>query len=187
MNALYNELDKIYKIQQKNLKVFVGAFFQNNQVGILTHYYIKDSLYEMLINDKNNIKDIILISIINDLINGLDFLHRSEIKYHGKLTSKCCFVDCRWVLKIKDFGLHSLNDEDLSLVKCSTVSEDCRICPKLLWNSPESLLRNLKTVSEHQKSDVFSFGVIIQECFTNQGPWKSRVSNKCYIIRQLKS
>ncbi|KAK6036122.1 hypothetical protein COOONC_26372 [Cooperia oncophora] len=36
---------------------------------------------------------------------ALCFIHRSALHLHGFLTSKCCLVDERWVVKISDFGL----------------------------------------------------------------------------------
>lgn len=33
------------------------------------------------------------------------YLHGSPIKFHGRLKSSNCVVDCRFVLKITDFGL----------------------------------------------------------------------------------
>ena len=42
------------------------------------------------------------------LLQGLAYLHSSEIRSHGNLKSSNCVVDSRFVLKITDFGLHSL-------------------------------------------------------------------------------
>lgn len=39
-------------------------------------------------------------------LQGMIYLHTSEIKSHGKLKSSNCVVDSRWVVKITDFGLH---------------------------------------------------------------------------------
>lgn len=46
----------------------------------------------------------------------MHFLHSTDIRSHGNLKSSNCVVDSRFVLKIADFGLHSLrkssSDED---------------------------------------------------------------------------
>ena len=39
------------------------------------------------------------------------FLHGSELKTHGNLKSSNCVVDSRFVLKLTDFGLHSIRQD----------------------------------------------------------------------------
>lgn len=49
-----------------------------------------------------------MISLIRDIVNGLQYIHRSDIHYHGHFNSSNCLVDERWVCKIADYGLTSL-------------------------------------------------------------------------------
>ena len=44
-------------------------------------------------------------------LQGMAFLHGSELKTHGNLKSSNCVVDSRFVLKLTDFGLHRLRQE----------------------------------------------------------------------------
>lgn len=45
----------------------------------------------------------------DDVYNqGMAYIHSSEIRSHGNLKSSNCVVDSRFVLKVTDFGLHSL-------------------------------------------------------------------------------
>ena len=51
-------------------------------------------------------------------LQGMQYLHRVDIKFHGHLTSCNCVVDSRWVLKITDHGLRefkSPNEQRLSV------------------------------------------------------------------------
>ena len=43
-------------------------------------------------------------------IQGMAFIHGSELRVHGNLKSSNCVVDGRFVLKITDFGLQSLRE-----------------------------------------------------------------------------
>ena len=43
--------------------------------------------------------DIVRISLINDIVRGMTFIHASEIKVHGNLKSSNCVVDSRSVDK----------------------------------------------------------------------------------------
>ena len=45
----------------------------------------------------------------------MSFIQASEIKVHGNLKSSNCVVDSRFVLKVTDFGLHSLRDRGESI------------------------------------------------------------------------
>lgn len=42
------------------------------------------------------------------MLQGMIFIHESELQYHGNLKSSNCLVDSRWVLQVSDFGLQQL-------------------------------------------------------------------------------
>lgn len=55
---------------------------------------------------------------IISFLQGMQYLHSVDIKFHGHLTSSNCVVDSRWVLKITDHGLRefkSPNEQWLSV------------------------------------------------------------------------
>ena len=45
-------------------------------------------------------------------LQGMIFLHDSEIVSHGNLRPSNCLVDSRWVLQITDFGLCHLKGRE---------------------------------------------------------------------------
>lgn len=45
-------------------------------------------------------------------LQGVNFLHRSELKVHGNLKSKNCMVNSRWTIKLQDFGPKKLIASD---------------------------------------------------------------------------
>jgi len=38
----------------------------------------------------------------------MEYIHRSPLKFHGRLKSSNCLLDSRWVIKLTDFGLGHL-------------------------------------------------------------------------------
>ena len=49
-----------------------------------------------------------IFQLTDFLLQGMAYLHASEVSVHGKLRSCNCLIDGRFVLKISDFGLKTL-------------------------------------------------------------------------------
>jgi len=47
-------------------------------------------------------------TIDNVFCQGMEYIHKSQLKFHGRLKSTNCVLDSRLVVKITDFGLRSL-------------------------------------------------------------------------------
>ena len=84
-------------------------------------------------------------------MQGMAFIHGSELRVHGNLKSSNCVVDGRFVLKITDFGLQSLREfsdceeEDYAYwkrefpIQSKKGLNDDLPCPPLIWRvSPPS-------------------------------------------------
>jgi len=41
----------------------------------------------------------------------MEYIHKSQLKFHGRLKSTNCLLDSRWVIKITDFGLGPLRQK----------------------------------------------------------------------------
>lgn len=99
-------------------------------------------------------------------LQGMFFLHKSSILYHGDLRSSNCVVDSRWVCKITDVGLENFKagqkvDSYLGL--------DAEY-NKLLWRAPEHL-DGRNDLSKSQMGDVYSYGIILQEILLRGLPY----------------
>ena len=42
----------------------------------------------------------------------MEYIHKSNIGFHGDLSSKNTLIDAHWVLKLTKFGLHTLREKD---------------------------------------------------------------------------
>ncbi|XP_013790795.2 atrial natriuretic peptide receptor 2-like, partial [Limulus polyphemus] len=95
---------------------------------------------------------------------GMAYLHGSEVRCHGNLKSSNCVVDSRFVLKITDFGLHSLRAYDENV-------DSYDYWRRKLWTAPELLRMPLKSSEGTQKGDVYAFAIISHEIVVRQGPF----------------
>ena len=109
---------------------FIGACVESPHWCLLTEYCPRGSLQDILEDDDIQLEWNFRYSLLHDLVKvssqkpskymdylisislpkGMAFIHSSEIRIHGNLKSSNCVVDSRFVLKITDFGLHSLRD-----------------------------------------------------------------------------
>lgn len=186
--SLMLELKRMKDLQHDHLVKFFGACLDPKRSFILTEYAPKGSLRDILEDDQQYQLDLMFkMSLMHDIIRGMHFLHNSDIKSHGNLKSSNCVVDSRFVLKITDFGLHSLmrktieNDEE----NCNNYA----YWSNLLWTAPELLRLEHRPPEGTQKGDVYSFGIIVHEITTRQGPfYLGETSDKCpqEIIQMVK-
>ncbi|GAA6098013.1 atrial natriuretic peptide receptor 1 isoform X2 [Tachysurus ichikawai] len=146
-------------LSHQNICKFVGACLDSPQPVILTEYCPKGSLQDILKNDSIKLDWSFKCSLMLDIVKGMDYLHRSPIHSHGRLSSSNCVVDSRFVLKVTDFGLSELRHAD-------TVDH----WSSLLWRAPE-ILRQTVRANGTQKGDVYSFGIIAQEVVYRRGPF----------------
>lgn len=101
-------------LQHPHIVTFIGACLEpSNSCFLVTEYCPKGSLQDILENEEIKLDWMFRYSLMHDIIKGMAFLHASEMHVHGNLKSSNCVVDSRFVLKITDFGLHSLRQPNL--------------------------------------------------------------------------
>lgn len=106
------ELKNMKDLSNDHLVKFYGACLDIPNCYILTEYCPKGSLQDILENEGVKLDRVFRMSLIHDIVRGMQYLHNSDIESHGSLKSTNCVVDSRFVLKISDFGLHFLRTYD---------------------------------------------------------------------------
>uniref|UniRef100_A0A8D8KW69 Guanylate cyclase n=2 Tax=Culex pipiens TaxID=7175 RepID=A0A8D8KW69_CULPI len=161
------ELKRMKDLQHDHLVRFYGACLDPSpEPFVLTEYCPKGSLQDILENETIKLDWMFKISLMHDIVKGMAFLHSTEIHSHGALKSSNCVVDSRFVLKVTDFGLHQLRKPTEELDQ-----ESYAYWKKLLWTSPELLRDPHHDPAGTPKGDVYSFGIIVQEIVSRQGPF----------------
>lgn len=121
-------------------------------------------------------------------LQGMAYLHNSDVEAHGKLSSCNCLIDGRFVLKISDFGIRTLttpsehpqdqtflnsnwNIDFLMPLKKKT---DLSAFAEMLWVAPELLpFTEVPGSPATQKGDVYSFAIILEEIVVRGGPYET--------------
>ncbi|XP_059472836.1 atrial natriuretic peptide receptor 1 isoform X3 [Neocloeon triangulifer] len=162
------EIKQVRDVTHENTVRFVGACIDASPgVVILTEYCPKGSLKDVLENEAITLDWNFRMSLIHDMVKGMCYIHGSELGVHGKLRSANCLIDGRFVLKISDFGLHTLTTP-------SEVARDGNFYTKLLWVAPELLpLTIVPGTPATQKGDVYSFAIILEEIIVRGGPYEA--------------
>ncbi|XP_041436660.1 atrial natriuretic peptide receptor 2 isoform X1 [Xenopus laevis] len=156
------ELKHMRDVQFNHLTRFLGACIDPPNICIVTEYCPRGSLQDILENESINLDWMFRNSLINDIVKGMCFLHRSIIGSHGNLKSSNCVVDSRFVLKITDYGLGSFRSS------CET-DDAYALYAKKLWTAPELVRMTRPPAPGTQKGDVYSFGIILQEIALRNG------------------
>uniref|UniRef100_A0A7N8YFX1 Guanylate cyclase n=1 Tax=Mastacembelus armatus TaxID=205130 RepID=A0A7N8YFX1_9TELE len=150
-------------MRHENINLFLGLFFDSGIFGLVTEHCTRGSLEDLLSNEDVRLDWMFKSSLLMDLIRGMKYLHNRDI-IHGRLKSRNCVVDGRFVLKVTDYGFNEI-------LNAQTIDTEEEKPENLLWTAPELLrsssLRRKGTFS----GDIYSFSIIVQEVISRSAPF----------------
>ncbi|GAU93926.1 hypothetical protein RvY_05786 [Ramazzottius varieornatus] len=171
---LLDEIQTISDLKFENLAKFEGACIEPDHVMIIYEYCAKGTFESMLLDHHKKLDWIIRFSLLHDMVKGLGYIHYSALNCHSRLTSKCCYVDARFVLKIADYGLPSFFE--LSVAEMWASKREVNYYADMLWTAPEQMRvevafgRNVAPPPT-RSGDIYSFGIILQETMLRLPPF----------------
>ncbi|XP_042471985.1 probable serine/threonine-protein kinase DDB_G0282963 [Zingiber officinale] len=153
------EVSLMKRLRHPNILLFMGAVASPNRLCIVTEFLPRGSLFRLLQRKtKLDWRKQILMAL--DIARGMNYLHHSNpIIIHRDLKSSNLLVDKNWTVKVGDFGLSRLKHETYLTTKSGKGTPQ--------WMAPE-VLRNEPS---DEKSDVYSYGVVLWELVTEKIPW----------------
>uniref|UniRef100_A0A8C6KY44 Guanylate cyclase n=1 Tax=Nothobranchius furzeri TaxID=105023 RepID=A0A8C6KY44_NOTFU len=150
-------------LRNENVNPFLGFFLDCSVFAVVTEHCSRGSLQDLLRNEDVKLDWMFKSSLLLDLIKGMKYLHHREFP-HGRLKSRNCVVDGRFVLKITDYGFNELLETQKSPFEEPPPEE-------LFWTAPE-FLRDLTNYHKGTyKGDVYSFAIILQEVVVRGLPY----------------
>ncbi|KAK9402601.1 retinal guanylyl cyclase 2 [Crotalus adamanteus] len=100
-------LTKMRDLRHENVNPFLGVLSDTGLSAIVMGFCSRGSLQDLLQNMDIKLDWMFKSSLLMDLIKGMKYLH-SQALTHGRLKSRNCVVDGRFVLKITDYGYGEL-------------------------------------------------------------------------------
>ncbi|XP_024133094.1 retinal guanylyl cyclase 2 [Oryzias melastigma] len=169
---------KMKDLRNENVNPFLGFFSDCSMFAVVTEHCSRGSLQDLLRNEDVKLDWMFKSSLLLDLIKGMKYLHHRDFP-HGRLKSRNCIVDGRFVLKITDYGFNELLESQKASVEEPPPEE-------LYWTAPE-LLRDLTHFHKGTyKGDVYSFSIILQEVVVRGPPYCMLGLSPEEIIRKVK-
>ncbi|XP_054650491.1 retinal guanylyl cyclase 2 isoform X3 [Dunckerocampus dactyliophorus] len=98
---------KMKDLRNENVNPFLGFFTESSMFAVVTEHCSRGSLQDLLRNEDVKLDWMFKSSLVLDLIKGMKYLHHRDFP-HGRLKSRNCVVDGRFVLKITDYGFNEL-------------------------------------------------------------------------------
>eukprot|EP00980_Cylindrotheca_fusiformis_P006884 scaffold1442_cov128-Cylindrotheca_fusiformis.AAC.5 len=151
------EMRVLSKIRHSCIATIMGAVLERGSEPMLVMEYMDHgSLYDMLHNETMHIERNLLLHILQDVSQGMRFLHSSIPQViHCDIKSANVLVDSRFRAKVADFGLSQ--DKDIA-----------GITGTAYWMAPE-LLRGES--GNTTASDVYAFGILLYEVYSRRDPY----------------
>jgi Protein tyrosine and serine/threonine kinase len=160
---LKQEISYLKRITNSSLIPLIGAVIQPPVIDLISPYIVNGSL-NSAIHKKNMIfsfRD--KLRIAKEIALTMKDLHYNGI-VHGHLTSYNVLLDSDWKVLISDVGLNQLRKFAGFTIK---------YCNKSAWSSPEQLITSCPIVSNPSfTDDVYSYGMILWEIFTEKLPYQ---------------
>ncbi|KAH7404597.1 hypothetical protein KP509_15G033500 [Ceratopteris richardii] len=158
------EVEAIGRVRHKNLVRLIGYCMEGSQRMLVYEYIDNGNLEQWLhrpLRDNHPLSWDIRMKIILGTAKGLAYLHEGlEPKVvHRDVKSSNILVDSNWNPKVADFGLAKLLGTGNNHVTT-------RVMGTFGYVAPEYALSGMLT----EKSDVYSYGVLLMEIVTGRVP-----------------
>lgn len=160
--AMWRAISHLRALRHENILRLLGVVLESPHKCVLSEQATRGTLHELLFTNAVAMTADFKLSVLADIAAGMKYIHCSPVGLHGKLSSKNCVIDAKWACKISHYWVNCLSPAgSLTMYLAEEHAED------LLWTAPEVMRGNTYI----PKSDVFSYGIILQEIIMEDRPY----------------
>ncbi|KAL2527819.1 putative serine/threonine-protein kinase [Forsythia ovata] len=176
------EVEAIGRVRHKNLVRLLGYCAEGEHRMLVYEYVDNGNLEQWLHGDVGSYSPLtwdIRMKIILGTAKGLTYLHEGlEPKVvHRDIKSSNILLDKQWNSKVSDFGLAKLLGSEKSYITTRVMGTFGYVAPEYA-----------STGMLNERSDVYSFGILIMEIITGRNPVDySRPPGEVNLVDWLKT
>ncbi|XP_026171889.1 guanylate cyclase 2G [Mastacembelus armatus] len=182
--SIIAEFSVMKEMKHENLVQFFGVCIEPPNVCLVIQYCKKGSLKDVMNASDVELDVMFKLSFAYDIVNGLEFIHKSGLKFHGNLKPSTCLVDSRLQVKLSGFGLW-----EFKYGSRNNITLENPYFEEMYWTAPELLRQVSHPVNGTPKGDIYSFAMIMWELMYNSksGPYQDINLEPKEIIVQLRT
>uniref|UniRef100_A0A8C0ERY5 non-specific protein-tyrosine kinase n=1 Tax=Bubo bubo TaxID=30461 RepID=A0A8C0ERY5_BUBBB len=161
------EAKVLMKLSHPKLVQLYGVCFENTPICLVFEFMENGCLSDYLRSQRGSFSKETLLGMCQDVCEGMAYLEQNSV-IHRDLAARNCLVGESHVVKVSDFGMSRIVLDDQY-----TSSTGTKFPVK--WSAPEVFsYSNYST-----KSDVWSFGVLMWEVFSEgKIPYENRTNGE---------
>lgn len=167
VSEFVKEMRLLSSLRHPCITTVMGAVVSNTVDPMLVMEYMEyGSLHDLLHNETITLGGEIILQVVRDIVQGMQFLHASKPPLlHGDLKAQNILVDSRFRAKVSDFGFsHFKTAKGRNILQGTP-----------FYMAPEYLRRR----SEYtQACDIYSFSMILYEIYARASPFEGEDPRK---------
>ena len=155
------EVSIMRRLRHPNIVLFMGVITTQDNLAIVTEFLPRGSLFKLLHRSGIQLDLRRRLRMAEDVAKGMHYLHTcNPMIVHRDLKSPNLLVDRNWCVKVTDFGLSRMKHSTFLSTKSNAGTPE--------WMAPEVL----RSEPANEKSDIYSYGIILYELLTGKVPWE---------------